>query len=83
MSTLRLCFEDTLLVDHKCYSTIGFGESSLPSSLTVFDTKSTGGVTKHTTNAAEQLEASEKLIAEFSETWDEKLQKTEKIKVER
>ncbi|KAL5269141.1 hypothetical protein ACHWQZ_G002835 [Mnemiopsis leidyi] len=49
----------------------------------VFDAKSSGGAMRQATNAQEQLQASEKLIAELNETWEQKLQKTEKIKIER
>jgi kinesin family protein 1 len=49
----------------------------------VFDAKSSGGAMRQATNAQEQLQASEKLIAELNETWEQKLKKTEKIKIER
>ena len=49
----------------------------------MFDTKSNGGATRKATNAQDQLQASEKLIAEMNETWEQKLEKTEKIKQER
>ena len=51
--------------------------------IAVFDTKSNGGATRKATNAQDQLQASEKLIAEMNETWEQKLEKTEKIKIER
>lgn len=40
-------------------------------------------VSQASENAMEQLQESEKLIAELNETWEEKLKKTEAIRLQR
>ena len=43
----------------------------------------TDSVTHEGENAIEKLKEAEKLISELNETWEEKMKRTEKIRVER